>query len=414
MPKGSLQTALFDSSSSGLCMSWETRFRVILDVAMGLEFLHSECNPPIVHGDIKPSNVLLGFDFRAKIADFGLAKLKLDGGVDEFSQDLGLFPSQEYDFEFSKAVKVRCNPIASLDDPNGKEATVVVPIYDEGSPYSIENSKELNDGDWWWKQESCELDSKDYISEWIGSQICNSSHYNCNDDTKMEKKSESRRRDERTVKEWWKEEYYEEMSKKSSSVKCSKRLQWFKSNNNHRSMSNIGKKLKKRSKSVGSERDLFSKELSSTTTSMRGTICYVAPEHSGCVQYMEKGDVYSFGVLILVTISGRRPLNILPSPLRLERSNLISWCKQLASSGNVLDLVDERLKDLYNKEQVRLCVNLALSCLQKSPELRPSSVEIVRILKGEMNAPSVPFEFSPSPNSKMFSKSKRKGMSNGE
>ena len=70
--------------------------------------------------------------------------------------------------------------------------------------------------------------------------------------------------------------------------------------------------------------DLFSRELSSIT-SMRGTLCYVAPEYGGCGYLMEKADIYSLGVLILVIISGRRPLHVLASPMKLEKANLISW-----------------------------------------------------------------------------------------
>nr|GEV27574.1 receptor-like serine/threonine-protein kinase At2g45590 [Tanacetum cinerariifolium] len=53
---------------------------VLLDVAKGIEFLYCSCDPPIVHYDIKPSNVLLDRDFSTKIADFGLAKVL---GMDE-------------------------------------------------------------------------------------------------------------------------------------------------------------------------------------------------------------------------------------------------------------------------------------------------------------------------------------------
>ncbi|KAJ4870598.1 Receptor-like serine/threonine-protein kinase [Raphanus sativus] len=55
-----------------------------------MEFLHHCCDPPIIHGDVKPSNVLLDAGFRAKIGDFGLARVKSEalvvssgGGNDE-------------------------------------------------------------------------------------------------------------------------------------------------------------------------------------------------------------------------------------------------------------------------------------------------------------------------------------------
>ncbi|GFP97477.1 cysteine-rich receptor-like protein kinase 3 [Phtheirospermum japonicum] len=56
-------------------LGWEERYKVILGIAAGLQFLHEESNLRIIHRDIKLSNVLLDEDFTAKIADFGLARL---------------------------------------------------------------------------------------------------------------------------------------------------------------------------------------------------------------------------------------------------------------------------------------------------------------------------------------------------
>lgn len=149
--------------------------------------------------------------------------------------------------------------------------------------------------------------------------------------------------------------------------------------------------------------------LSSTTTtaSIRGTLSYAAPEYNVCEKFLlEKTDIYSFGVLILVIVSGRRPLlNVLASSL--EKASLVSWCRQLVQSGsNILELVDERLRDDYDKEQGSLCINLAISCLLKNPELRPHIGDIVKILNGDMDLPpTIPFEFSPSPPFRFYSKS---------
>ncbi|XP_052158325.1 putative receptor-like protein kinase At3g47110 [Oryza glaberrima] len=54
------------------------RLDVAVDIADALNYLHNSCNPPIIHCDLKPSNVLLGEDMTACIGDFGLAKLLLD------------------------------------------------------------------------------------------------------------------------------------------------------------------------------------------------------------------------------------------------------------------------------------------------------------------------------------------------
>ncbi|KAI3891206.1 hypothetical protein MKW98_007511 [Papaver atlanticum] len=56
-------------------LPWEVRYRVAIDVAKGLAYLHHDCRSRIVHLDVKPENILLDYNFRALVADFGLAKL---------------------------------------------------------------------------------------------------------------------------------------------------------------------------------------------------------------------------------------------------------------------------------------------------------------------------------------------------
>ncbi|KAL5205657.1 hypothetical protein ABZP36_033866 [Zizania latifolia] len=61
----------------GDSFNWATRVRVVLEAAQGLEYLHKGCNLPIIHGDVKTNNVLLGQNLKAKLADFGLSKTYL-------------------------------------------------------------------------------------------------------------------------------------------------------------------------------------------------------------------------------------------------------------------------------------------------------------------------------------------------
>lgn len=52
--------------------------QIVRDVSQGLRFLHAS-KPPILHGDLKGKNILIDSRFRAKVADFGLAKKKGSG-----------------------------------------------------------------------------------------------------------------------------------------------------------------------------------------------------------------------------------------------------------------------------------------------------------------------------------------------
>ncbi|PWA87298.1 leucine-rich repeat transmembrane protein kinase protein [Artemisia annua] len=80
MPNGNLESHLFETSSS--ILNWEKRLQIACDAAHGLEYLHHGCKPPIVHRDIKCTNILLNETFQAKLADFGLSKaFPAEGGT---------------------------------------------------------------------------------------------------------------------------------------------------------------------------------------------------------------------------------------------------------------------------------------------------------------------------------------------
>ncbi|XP_058099189.1 G-type lectin S-receptor-like serine/threonine-protein kinase LECRK1 [Magnolia sinica] len=72
MCNGSLANLLFKAESQP---DWKERMRIALDVARGIFYLHEECEPHIIHCDIKPQNILMDGFRTAKISDFGLAKL---------------------------------------------------------------------------------------------------------------------------------------------------------------------------------------------------------------------------------------------------------------------------------------------------------------------------------------------------
>ncbi|KAF8103396.1 hypothetical protein N665_0188s0333 [Sinapis alba] len=72
MQNGSLESQLH-GPSQGSGLTWQLRMKIAVDIARGLEYLHEHCHPPVVHRDLKSSNILLDSHFNAKISDFGYA-----------------------------------------------------------------------------------------------------------------------------------------------------------------------------------------------------------------------------------------------------------------------------------------------------------------------------------------------------
>jgi serine/threonine protein kinase len=72
MPNGSLWDRLHGQLAKKL--TWEDRFKIAVGIAEGIAYLHHDCQPKIIHRDIKSSNILLDSEGEAHVGDFGLAK----------------------------------------------------------------------------------------------------------------------------------------------------------------------------------------------------------------------------------------------------------------------------------------------------------------------------------------------------
>ncbi|EAZ26501.1 hypothetical protein OsJ_10394 [Oryza sativa Japonica Group] len=75
MPLGSLKSHLHDLSPDKKPLDWNTRIKILVGAAKGLQHLHVNVDPPVINRDVKSENILLGDGYHPKLSDFGLAKM---------------------------------------------------------------------------------------------------------------------------------------------------------------------------------------------------------------------------------------------------------------------------------------------------------------------------------------------------
>jgi interleukin-1 receptor-associated kinase 1 len=70
---GSLEETLHGKQKGKYVLSWEERFKIAIGLAEALDYLHNRCSKPVIHRDVKTSNVLLSLELQPQLSDFGLS-----------------------------------------------------------------------------------------------------------------------------------------------------------------------------------------------------------------------------------------------------------------------------------------------------------------------------------------------------
>uniref|UniRef100_A0A0A9DAY6 Protein kinase domain-containing protein n=1 Tax=Arundo donax TaxID=35708 RepID=A0A0A9DAY6_ARUDO len=104
------------------------------------------------------------------------------------------------------------------------------------------------------------------------------------------------------------------------------------------------------------------------TLRIAGTYGYMAPEYAMRGQYSIKSDVFSFGILVLEIVTGRRNSGSYNTEQDVDLLSLVweHWTR-----GNVMELIDPSLSDHPPIEQMLKCIHIGLLCVQRKPAARP-------------------------------------------
>ncbi|XVF57948.1 hypothetical protein PTKIN_Ptkin07bG0023300 [Pterospermum kingtungense] len=137
----------------------------------------------------------------------------------------------------------------------------------------------------------------------------------------------------------------------------------------------------------GLARMIQGKQTEGNTLRVVGTYGYMAPEYALDGLFSVKSDVFSFGVVMLEIVSGKKNMRF----YRVENApSLIGYAWRLWQEGKALDLMDETLRSSCNESELLRCVHVGLLCVQEDPSDRPTMSNVVVLLGSETVSLPIP------------------------
>ncbi|KAK3143613.1 hypothetical protein QOZ80_4AG0302490 [Eleusine coracana subsp. coracana] len=126
-------------------------------------------------------------------------------------------------------------------------------------------------------------------------------------------------------------------------------------------------------------------QLQDLTHRIVGTYGYISPEYAMEGKFSEKSDVFSFGVLVLEIVSGRRNSSFIDDEWSM---NLLGYAWTLWKEGSVSELIDPLMGTISTYDEVLRCILVGLLCVQELPADRPTMSLALRMLSGDVTITS--------------------------
>jgi Leucine-rich repeat (LRR) protein len=111
------------------------------------------------------------------------------------------------------------------------------------------------------------------------------------------------------------------------------------------------------------------------TTELVGTLGYIPPEYGQGWVATLRGDIYSFGVVLLELLTGQRPV-----PISFVSKELVQWVLEMRSEGKQIEVLDSALRGTGYEEQMLKMLEVACQCVNHNPSMRPTIQEVVSCL----------------------------------
>ncbi|XP_019165373.1 PREDICTED: L-type lectin-domain containing receptor kinase IX.1-like [Ipomoea nil] len=132
---------------------------------------------------------------------------------------------------------------------------------------------------------------------------------------------------------------------------------------------------------------LVDHEKGAQTTTLAGTMGYIAPESVLTGKASKETDIYSFGIVALEIACGRKPIEPRAEP---DKVLLVDWVWELYGSGTILGAADPKLCSIFDEQEMQSLITVGLWSAHPDYSQRPSIQQVVRVLKFESPLPVLP------------------------